>query len=238
MTGSLRLGTRDLVSIPGNERARLMAYLPQSQPLPYDRKVRDVVLLGRAPHRSLFGMASKEDHDAVSEAMRACEVEPFAERGILSLSGGERQRVMLARLLATRTPSLFLDEPAAALDVGHTLRTCQHLRDLADAGRCVVVAMHELNLAKRFADSVILLGRFSPPSEPRTSSTSTRASATTAGFASPPVLLRPPPPLPEARAPATSSQQTVCPPVGTTPPVGFDGVDSPQLISPISQKTL
>lgn len=158
MFGGVQLGDRNLRSIAANERARLMAYLPQTQALPYDRRVRDIVMLGRAPHRSLFGMASPRDHEAVERAMRACEVSEFEARGILSLSGGERQRVMLARLLATESPTLILDEPSAALDIGHTLQTCQLLRSLADEGRCVIVAMHELDLARRFADHVVLLG--------------------------------------------------------------------------------
>ena len=158
MFGGIQLGGRTLPSIAANERARLMAYLPQTQALPYDRRVRDIVMLGRAPHRSLFGMASPHDHEAVARAMHACEVSEFEARGIFSLSGGERQRVMLARLLATESPTLVLDEPSAALDIGHTLQTCQLLRSLADEGRCVIVAMHELDLARRFADQVVLLG--------------------------------------------------------------------------------
>lgn len=157
--GQVRLEGRELGELPLKERARAIAYLPQTQALPYDQRVRDLVMLGRAPHRSLFGMASPEDETAVHEAMRSCEVEDFADRGVLSLSGGERQRVMLARLLATRAPILVLDEPAAALDIGHTLQAYALLRRLADQGHCVIVAMHELDLAMRFADQVLLLGR-------------------------------------------------------------------------------
>jgi iron complex transport system ATP-binding protein len=157
--GRVRLGGRELDELPGKERARAIAYLPQQQALPYDRRVYDLVMLGRAPHRTLFGMATREDQKAVGAAMRACEVEAFAERGVLSLSGGERQRVMIARLLATQAAILVLDEPAAALDIGHTLQAYALLRQLADEGRCVIVAMHELDLALRFADQVLLLGR-------------------------------------------------------------------------------
>lgn len=167
--GQVQLGERELGELPLKERGRAIAYLPQIQALPYDRRVADLVMLGRAPHRSLFGMASQADEEAVRAAMRACEVEVFAERGVLSLSGGERQRVMLARLLATQAPILVLDEPAAALDIGHTLQAYSLLRQLADEGRCVIVAMHELDLALRFADQVLLLGRpqieAGPPAE-------------------------------------------------------------------------
>lgn len=167
--GRVRLGDAELRTLSPKARARAIAYLPQIQALPYDRRVSDLVMLGRAPHRGLFGMPTREDEEAVRAAMRACEVESFADRGVLSLSGGERQRVMLARLLATRAPILVLDEPAAALDIGHTLQAYALLRQLADETSCVIVAMHELDLALRFADQVLLLGRpeiqAGPPSQ-------------------------------------------------------------------------
>ena len=155
--GEVKLDTRPIESLPARSRARKLAYLPQGQSTPYDLPVEDVVMLGRAPHRAWFAPPSAEDRRAVHEALVACEVETFAERGIRSLSGGERQRVMLARMLATRADLLILDEPTTGLDIGHALRICALLRSLADAGHTVVVALHELELARRICDEVLLL---------------------------------------------------------------------------------
>ena len=156
--GQVTLRGKAIRSMQARQRAQTIAYLPQAQTLPYDLRVCDLVMLGRAPHRSMFGLARPEDRRAVESAMRSCQVDGLSQRGVLSLSGGERQRVMLARLLATCAPILVLDEPAAALDIGHTLETYTLLRRLGDEGRQVIVAMHELDLARRFADRVLLLG--------------------------------------------------------------------------------
>jgi len=155
--GGVDLGGVAIERTTARQRARQLAYLPQGHSTPYDLPVEEVVMLGRAPHRRWFAAPSPSDARAVRDALVACEVESFAARGIRSLSGGERQRVMLARMLATQTQVLVLDEPTTGLDIGHALRICGLLRALADDGHCIVVALHELELARRLCDEVLLL---------------------------------------------------------------------------------
>lgn len=156
--GTVRLHDRPLHDTPGRERAKRLAYLPQLTPLYHDLRVRQVVMLGRAPHLSRFTGPSAQDERCVDEALARVEAGALAQRAISTLSGGERQRVMLARLLATGAELLLLDEPTTALDIGHALRLLALCRDLAADGAAVVLAMHELELARRYADRAVCLG--------------------------------------------------------------------------------
>nr|MCH9685073.1 ABC transporter ATP-binding protein [Deltaproteobacteria bacterium] len=119
---------------------------------------RQLVMLGRAPHLSRWRGHGTRDDVRVDEALRRVQARTLAGRRVSTLSGGERQRVMLARLLATDAELLLLDEPTTALDVGHALRLLALCRTLAADGTAVVVAMHELDLARRFADRAVCLG--------------------------------------------------------------------------------
>ena len=122
--------------------------------------VEEVVLTGRAPHIGRFRWESRRDHDATSEAMRRTSIDALAERLIAELSGGERQRVFLARALAQQPRLLLLDEPTANLDLGHQIRVLSLVRDLArDAGLAALAAIHDLELATRFCDRLLLLHR-------------------------------------------------------------------------------
>ena len=155
--GSGQLDARPLSAVPDRERARAIAYLPQGGEVPAALRVDEVVMLGRAPHQSWWGSPGAEDRRAVAEAMTQCEVETLGARRIGTLSGGERQRVMLARMMATRAPLLILDEPTTALDVGHALRCFELLTRFAAEGHAVVIAVHELEQVRRFADRVLCL---------------------------------------------------------------------------------
>lgn len=156
-SGAVSLDGADLHAMDPRARARAVAYLPQHHNFPYDLRVRELVMLGRAPHRTWFGVPSKEDRKAVTLALELCDAAELAERGVRSLSGGERQRVLLARMLATQASVLVLDEPTTSLDIGHALRLFGLLKRLAGEGRCVVAAVHELDLARRFADRALCL---------------------------------------------------------------------------------
>jgi len=144
---------------PARERARLLAVLPESEPLPYDFPASAVVALGRYPHQGLFGRESDDDRRAIARAVEIAGVGALLSRGINELSAGERQRVLLARALAQEPELVLLDEPTAHLDPGRQVNVMATLRKLASQRTLAVVAvLHEPNLAARYADRVLLLG--------------------------------------------------------------------------------
>jgi iron complex transport system ATP-binding protein len=155
--GTVTLDDGPLLDRPARERARRLAYLPQTTPLIHDLTVRELVALGRAPHLPRIGAPSAADVLAVDNAIRRVGLHALGERRVFTLSGGEYQRVMIARMLASEGPTLLLDEPTASLDVGHALEVLELLRDLARSDRAVVTVLHDLNLARRYADHVVCL---------------------------------------------------------------------------------
>lgn len=155
--GEIWLSGQPLADLRPAERARSLAYLPQDTPLAHDLAVAELVMLGRAPYLPRLGGPGPDDRAAVDEALAAVGLAGAAERGVLGLSGGERQRVMLARMLATRAPVLLLDEPTRALDVGQELDFLALCRRLTDQGATIAAAIHDLDLARRHADQVLLL---------------------------------------------------------------------------------
>ncbi len=155
--GAVTLDGRELKSLPRREIARRIAYTPQETRLDFAFTVREVVAMGRHPHLGRFEIERERDRAAVSDAMRRVDVAHLAERFVTELSGGERQRVLLARSLATEAQILLLDEPTASLDIGHALDVLGMLRELAGEGKAIALAIHDLNLAARFADRVALL---------------------------------------------------------------------------------
>lgn len=155
--GEVLLDGEPLLRMPHRERARRIAYLPQQTPLYYDLRVREVVMLGRAPYIGRFAPPTNVDIGEVDAALAQVELTELADRGVLTLSGGELQRVMLARMLATHAPILVLDEPTTALDVGHALGFLELCKGLTSSGCTIIIAMHELELARRYAQSVLCL---------------------------------------------------------------------------------
>lgn len=144
-------------SIDDRLRARLIAYLPQGQTVHWPLSVERLVALGRLPHLAPFSRLADKDHQAVRQAMADADVLHLADRAATELSGGERSRVLLARALSVEAPVLIVDEPLAALDPGHQLATMALLKGLANDGRLVVVVMHDLTMASRFCDRLLLL---------------------------------------------------------------------------------
>lgn len=146
------MGKRDIAAMPSTERARAIAYLPQTRPLAWPARVRDVVALGRFAHGGPLGRLSQADRAATERALAACDLAALAERRCDTLSGGELARVHIARALAAEAPLLIADEPVAALDPLHQHRVMALLRTAADRGGGVLVVLHDLALAARYAD--------------------------------------------------------------------------------------
>lgn len=157
--GMVDVQGRVVASMSPRERARCLAYVPQRSQLAVGMDVRNVVALGRFAHHGDLARLSEVDAAAIDRAMQRCAVTTFAERSFSQLSVGEQQRVLLARALATEAPVVLLDEPTAALDVGHALDLLALLRSLASDGKAIVVVLHDLDQVARLADRVCLLDR-------------------------------------------------------------------------------
>jgi iron complex transport system ATP-binding protein len=169
--GEIRVRGEALSSLGLSERARHFAYLPQGHLVHWPLPARDIVALGRYPHGATDpARLSNKDAEAVLRAMQAADVVQFIERRVTELSGGERSRVALARVLAVEAPVILADEPTSSLDPRHQLDVMQTLRAAADKGALVIVVTHDLGLAARFSDTVLVLseGRLvaqGPPGE-------------------------------------------------------------------------
>lgn len=156
-TGTVRIGGRDVETLSAAETGRLVATVPQEATVAFDFDVRDVVAMGRTPYLSRFSTVTAADRAAVDDALERSETLQFADRPMGELSGGQKQRVMFGRALAQETPILLLDEPTANLDINHQVATLSMARDLAADGKAIVAAIHDLNLAARYCDTVALL---------------------------------------------------------------------------------
>lgn len=151
--GDIAIDGTPLATMPRDARARAIGYLPQHGAVAWNMPAREVVALGRLPHRS--GPAA--DAAAIDAALTATDTTAFAARPIGELSGGERARVLLARVLAGEPDWLLADEPLASLDPAHQLDLLDRLRDQAARGTGVVVVLHDVAQAARIADDAILM---------------------------------------------------------------------------------
>lgn len=158
LSGRIELGGADIAGIPRTEYARQVGLLPQHPIAPEGLTVAELVSRGRHPHRGLFARWSALDTAIVDEAMERTGVTALAERPVGDLSGGQRQRAWIAMALAQDPSILLLDEPTTFLDLSHQLDLLELLRTLnREQGTTIVVVLHDLNLAARFADELIVM---------------------------------------------------------------------------------
>jgi iron complex transport system ATP-binding protein len=156
--GELAIAGRRAAALRQHERARHVALVPQAPQLPAAMAVAEYVLLGRTPYVGYLGSESRRDLEAVDRTLARLDLTQLAHRRLGSLSGGERQRAVLARALAQEAPLLLLDEPTASLDVGRQQQVLELVDTLRETqGLTVLTAMHDLNLAARYADRLLFL---------------------------------------------------------------------------------
>ena len=157
--GKVNLNGRDLADMSQAEIARTLAMVPQALPYTYGFTAMELVLMGRYPRMGHFEGEGPKDRKASEEAMGITDTTAFAQRTLNTLSGGERQRVILARALAQEPSILLLDEPTANLDILHQLKTLDLVRRLTNKGLTAIAAIHDLQLAGRYCDRLLLLHR-------------------------------------------------------------------------------
>lgn len=155
-TGSVILEGQDLLTCDRQERARKVAFLPQNRQVP-EITVKNLVLHGRFPYLSYPRRYRQEDLRMAEAAMAQMGVSELENRSLTTLSGGQRQKVYIAMALAQDTPVVLMDEPNAFLDIAHQLQLMEQAKALAEAGKTVVLVLHDLALAMEYADSLVVL---------------------------------------------------------------------------------
>lgn len=156
--GVVYLDGKNIATITGRELAKQLGYVPQSHSDVFSITVYEAILLGRKPY--IRWSVKGQDLKIVDGLIQRLGLEQFAQRTLNTLSGGERQKVAIARALAQEPTVLFLDEPTSSLDMAHQLELMELVVDLARRqGTTIVLVLHDLNLAARFSDQIILLGR-------------------------------------------------------------------------------
>ncbi|WP_436534854.1 ABC transporter ATP-binding protein [Actinoplanes sp. HUAS TT8] len=169
--GEVLLDSRRIDRIPTRDVARIVAMLPQSPVAPDGLTVADLVMRGRHPHQTWFRQWSAGDQNVVTEALEWTDMRDFADRPVEALSGGQRQRAWISMALAQGTDMLLLDEPTTFLDLAHQIDVLDLVTRLhRERNRTIVMVLHDLNLAARYADHVIAMhaGRIvaqGPPAE-------------------------------------------------------------------------
>jgi len=159
-TGSVLYRDRQIDEWGRRTLALEIGAVPQTEEINFPLTVRELVAMGRYPHLGPWRREGEADLEAVDDALRRCAVEHLRDRALDTLSGGELQRARIARALAQEPETLVLDEPTAALDIHHEMAIFELMTDLAEGeGVTIVVVTHNLNLAARFADRIILLDR-------------------------------------------------------------------------------
>jgi iron complex transport system ATP-binding protein len=158
-SGRVLLDGKDIHQLPARELARRLGVLPQGPVTPEGITAAELVSRGRHPHRGLFARLTTEDQQAIDDALAAVELAELRDRPVDHLSGGQRQRVWIAMVLAQGTQHLLLDEPTTYLDLAHAVDVMNVVHAAAhSAGRTVVTVLHDLTLAARYADHLVVMG--------------------------------------------------------------------------------
>lgn len=155
--GDVLLAGKNITDYPDRERARKVTLIPQDSDSPFEFTGRELVMMGRYPHIERFRGPKPEDHAAVERALDLTDATDFADRSVYTLSGGEMRRISIARALATEAEVLLADEPTSDLDLEHAVAVLTLLHGLAEKGRTVLLASHDLNLTAPRCDRVALL---------------------------------------------------------------------------------
>jgi len=155
--GRVRLDGAEVGALSRAALARRVAYLPQGQTVHWPLRVERLVALGRLPHLGPFSDIRGSDRAAIERAMERAEILTLRDRVVTELSGGERARVLIARALAVEASGLIVDEPLAALDPGHQLQMMELLKAEAAAGVMVIAVLHDLAMAARFCERLLLI---------------------------------------------------------------------------------
>jgi iron complex transport system ATP-binding protein len=156
-SGTLTFNGAPQSKVTASERALEITFLPQHRAIHWPMSVRAIVGLGRLPHQATGRTTAARDESAIDAAMDAMDVTAFADRAVLALSGGEQARVLMARALAQEPKLLLADEPTSGLDLSHQFALGAVLRTRAAAGTACLVALHDLSLAARVADRIVIM---------------------------------------------------------------------------------
>lgn len=155
--GAVLLDGKAIASLPSKVVAQRLALLPQDASAPEGLIVSELIRFGRQPHQKLFQQWSEHDQAVVDQALVAADLIELADRPLESMSGGQRQRAWIAMAIAQDTPVLLLDEPTSALDLGHQIEVFELIQQLAKAGKTVVMVVHDLSSASRYAQHVVAM---------------------------------------------------------------------------------
>ncbi len=155
--GEITLQGKPIRQFSRRELAQKVSLVPQDTDIGYAFSIEEVVAMGRNPHLGRFEPASKKDLDIIQDALQQTGLQSMATRMVNTLSGGERQRVLIARSITQQTPIILFDEATSNLDICHQLEVLELAQQLAHSGRLVICAIHDLNMAARFFDRLILL---------------------------------------------------------------------------------
>jgi iron complex transport system ATP-binding protein len=158
-SGSIVINGKDYIEIPRKELSTLVTLVPQNTTIGFPISVFDIVAMGRNPHLGRFEGVRQKDREIIERALRQANIYALKDRNINELSGGEGQLAIIARALATEASLILLDEPTSGLDVKHTLEIVEILFELKEQCKTVLVTIHDLNLARKFCDTISILCR-------------------------------------------------------------------------------